>query len=119
MASNSSVRPRRGGGSLASLTTAESLTLRSYTSGPDARVFLVYYKPTQAAALDESPRWRRYFADQIAFSEEDARYAPFSNRSDSAVIWQLDTAKREPPRPGAERSIEIIIPDIAAIVPAR
>ena len=86
---------------------------------PDARVFLVYYNPTQAAALDESPRWRRYFADQIAFSEEDARYAPFSNRSDSVVIWQLDTAKREPPRPGAERSIEIVIPDIAAIVRAR
>lgn len=86
---------------------------------PDARVFLVYYNPTQAAALDESPRWRRYFADQIAFSEEDARYAPFSNRSDSVVIWQLDTAKPEPPRPGAERSIEIVIPDIAAIVRAR
>lgn len=83
---------------------------------PDARVFLIYYNPTQAAALDGSPRWRRYFADQIGFSEEDARYAPFSNRSDSVVTWQLDTEKLEPPRPGAERSVEVVIPDIAAIV---
>ncbi|WP_309607191.1 class I SAM-dependent methyltransferase [Phenylobacterium sp.] len=83
---------------------------------PDARIFLVYYNPTQAAALDGSPRWRRYFADQIGFSDEDARYAPFANRSDSVVIWQLDSPKRAPPHPGAERAIEIVIPDIAAIV---
>jgi SAM-dependent methyltransferase len=82
---------------------------------PQLRAFVVYCNPVHGERLDARGRFRRYFAEQISFSEEEWSASPFGNTSDSLVIWQ---AGREllKPRPGADREIVVKIPNLAAEV---
>ena len=86
------------------------------TAHPQARIFLFYYNPTQAAAVDARPAWSRYYAEQIALSDEDFRFAPFGNRSEGVVIWQLANPRAAEPHVGADRAVHTITPDFAVEV---
>lgn len=83
---------------------------------PRARIFILYYNPAQGEVLDSRQAWRRYFAEQVDLSDEDIRFAPFENQSESLVIWQLEGQGAAPPHPQADRPIRTVIPDIAVEV---
>jgi SAM-dependent methyltransferase len=78
------------------------------------RVFLVYYNPTNAALFDASDTFTRYYAERLDFAPDEPMN--FTNDFDSVVIWQARSAHMAPPLPGADRRVDVVIPDRAAIV---
>lgn len=83
---------------------------------PGLKIFVVYYNPVQAALFDGSAAFSRYYAGLHGFSGEEQRSSPFGNDYDSIVIWQSRSEPMAPALPGANRVVEVEIPDLAAIV---
>jgi SAM-dependent methyltransferase len=82
----------------------------------EARIFVVYCNAVHGDRLDARSAFKRYFAEQVAFSAEEAASSPFGNTSDSLVIWQAGAPPLAPPHPGADREIVVKIPNLAAEV---
>ena len=78
------------------------------------RVFLIYYNPTNAALFDASDAFVRYYAERLEFAADEPMN--FTNDFDSVVIWQARAARMAPPLAGANRRVDVVIPDRAAIV---
>ncbi|HEX5378435.1 MAG TPA: class I SAM-dependent methyltransferase [Phenylobacterium sp.] len=93
----------------------EHLT-RNLEAKPGLKLFVVYYNPAQAALFDGAGIFSRYYAAKHAFSEDERRSSPFGNEYDSVVIWQSRTEPMAAPLPGADRKVDIEIPNLAAIV---
>lgn len=85
---------------------------------PELKLFLIYYNPTQAAIVDGSETFERYFAERLTFTDEERGSSPFGNDHDSVVIWQSRSTVMAPPRPGHDRPVRIDLPDLAAQVEA-
>jgi SAM-dependent methyltransferase len=83
---------------------------------PGLKIFVVYYNPVQAELFDKSSLFSRYHAALHSFSKEEQNSSPFENDYDSVVIWQSRSEPMAVPRPGANRVVEVEIPDLAAIV---
>ena len=77
-------------------------------------VYVVYYNPTNAALFDASDAFARYYAERLEFAADEPMN--FTNDFDSVVIWQARSAQMATPRAGANRRVEVVIPDRAAIV---
>ncbi|WP_372785087.1 class I SAM-dependent methyltransferase [Phenylobacterium sp.] len=83
----------------------------------DARegsVFVVYYNPAGVAQFDASARFVRYFAERMDFAPDEPMN--FDNNFDSVVIWQARGRNMAAPLPGADRWVEVRVPDSAAVV---
>jgi SAM-dependent methyltransferase len=78
------------------------------------RLFLIYYNPTNAALFDASDAFVRYYAERRGFAADEPM--TFTNDFDSVVIWQARSSEMAAPLPGADRRVEVVIPDRAAIV---
>lgn len=85
-------------------------------SNPGLKVFIVYYNPVQAALFDASKMFSRHYAALHHFSNEEQQSSPFGNNYDSVVIWQSQSEPMAPALAGADRYVEVEIPDLAAIV---
>jgi SAM-dependent methyltransferase len=83
---------------------------------PDLKVFVICYNPVQAPLFDQSRPFSRYYAGMHRFSNEERETSPFGNDHDSVVIWQSRTGAMAPAHPGADRRVEVTIPDLAATV---
>jgi SAM-dependent methyltransferase len=77
---------------------------------PSGTVVVFLYNPFR------NPRFSRYFADRIDFTEEEAAASPCGNTFDSVVIYQSANEGQRPALPGADRKIRITIPDMGADV---
>lgn len=84
---------------------------------PDQRLWLALYNPVRASLVDaRAAVFERFFADRIAFSEEEAMAHTFDNRADSVVIWQSKSSRMLPPLPGHDREVLITVPGLGADV---
>jgi SAM-dependent methyltransferase len=88
--------------------------LEKAAPGRQGRMFVVYYNPTNAELFDASGGFARYFAERRVFAPDEPMN--FSNDFDSVVIWQGRAADMAPPLEGAERWVEVRVPDRAAEV---
>jgi len=88
--------------------------LREAISVRKGHLFVVYYNPTNAALFDASDAFARYYAERLEFAADEPMN--FTNDFDSVVIWQARSAHMATPRAGADRRVEVVIPDRAAIV---
>ena len=80
---------------------------------PNKDVWIVYYNPVCAGLVDESPAFRRYFAEKIAFSPEET--GAFDNDFDSVVIWKPASCPVQP-LPGSDRKVVVTVPNLGAVV---
>lgn len=83
---------------------------------PDQKLWFVYYNPVWTSVVDESQAFRRFYADRVDFTVEEAKSHPFDNRFDSVVIWQSVSGPMVAPRPGHDRSVVVTIPGLGADV---
>lgn len=85
-------------------------------ANPGLKLFVIYYNPVQAALFDASKMFSRHYAALHHFSNEERKSSPFGNDYDSVVIWQSQSEPMAPALPGADRRVEVEIPNLAAIV---
>ncbi len=78
------------------------------------RLFVIYYNPTNAELFDASDAFVRYYAERLTFAADEPM--SFDNNFDSVVIWQGRSARMAPPHEGADRWVEVRVPDRAAVV---
>lgn len=78
------------------------------------RVFVIYYNPTNAALFDARASFSRYYAARLDFAADEPM--SFSNDFDSVVIWQVSVGEIALAMEGADRWVEVRIPDRAAVV---
>ncbi len=88
--------------------------LEEAMAGRSGQIFVIYYNPTNAALFDASDVFVRYFAERMEFAADEPMN--FSNDFDSVVIWQARAANMAPPLEGADRWVDVRIPDRAAEV---
>ena len=86
------------------------------SNDPGLKIWIIYYNPVCFDVFDANPRFSRYFADRIDFTEEEAAASPCGNTFDSVVIYQSANEGQRPALPGADRKIRITIPDMGADV---
>lgn len=58
------------------------------------RVYVVYCNPVAGRCFDASPHFTRYFAETVAYSNEDRGFGP--DVADPLVIWQAGTLPSPP-----------------------
>jgi SAM-dependent methyltransferase len=83
---------------------------------PELKIFVICYNPVQAPLFDGSSLFSRYYAQMHRFSDEERQTSPFGNDYDSVVIWQSCSGVMAPARDGADRRVDVTIPDLAATV---
>ena len=88
------------------------------SNDPGLKIWIIYYNPVCFDVFDASPRFSRYFADKVDFTEEEAAASPSGNTFDSVVIYQSANEGQRPALPGADRKIRITISDREAVRPA-
>jgi SAM-dependent methyltransferase len=88
----------------------------SWRPAPGRRLFFVYYNPVHAHLFDADPWFQRYSAELHDFAPEEATATPFPNKYDSIVVWQGQSDDMAPPRPGADRPVDVLLEDFGCIV---
>ncbi|HWC63281.1 MAG TPA: class I SAM-dependent methyltransferase, partial [Rhizomicrobium sp.] len=92
---------------------------RIHRAHPQMKMFLIYYNPVHFDLLDASQVFTRLSARRTDFDAEECAVSPMGNIFDSVIIYQSRGADMLAPLPGADASVRITIPGLAADVEKR
>ena len=76
--------------------------------------FVVYENPVHGAVFDADADFTRWFSAMIDYDQDEIGLG--FDAAESVVAWRLAPGGVLPPRPGADRPIEVVLPGLRAIV---
>ena len=79
---------------------------------PDQKIWIIYYNPVHYLVFDSSHIFRRYAAERVNFTPEEARASPTGNAFDSIIIYESRPFSK--PLAGANARVDITIANLGA-----
>jgi len=80
--------------------------LEAALAGDTAHIFFVYDNPVHAEALDASPEFKRFYAQDIPYDESEIGYGVFT--FDAVVIWQSVRGAVSTPHKAIDRRVQVV-----------
>jgi hypothetical protein len=78
--------------------------IENQLQGQLEHAFFVYYNPVHGDVLDQSPKFARWAAQTVRYSDDELGYGP--DLDDPVVVWQ-SVPERYPPQSTAARQIAV------------